>query len=93
MPTPNIKANDLEILWVEPGIDGSNPDSDERVPTAQELAASSHLHQQNLERSQRVERPAGLRNRPTFTATVGSKGVIIPAGVTPYVPGHPALSP
>lgn len=85
MTNVNIKANDLEVLWV-----GPESDTDERVPTAQELAAANHLHQQNLERAQRIERPAGLQNRPTFSTT--GKSVVIPAGMAPFAPGHPSLS-
>lgn len=80
----DIKSTDLEVLWVEP-----QNDADARVPTAQELAASSHLHQQNLERASRLERPAGLLNRPTFTSS--AKSVVLPAGLAAYAPGHPSL--
>jgi hypothetical protein len=91
----NTKANDLEILWVDPGTPDPNltvnvtSEADKRVPSAAELRAANHLHQQNLARAQRLERPSGLRNRPQFG--VAGKGVVIPAGVLPYSPGHPAL--
>lgn len=87
MATVNRKANDLEILWVPP-----TDDTDERVPTAEELAASSHLAQQNLAAAQRGDRPAGLKNRPVF-ATSSGRGIVIPAGLSAYAPGHPALVP
>lgn len=93
MPDINVKPNDLEILWVEPGVDGTNPDADARAPTAQELAGTSHLSQQNLKKQIEIERPTGLRTRPNFTATTGSKGVILPAGLTPFVPGQPSFVP
>ncbi|MBD2019363.1 hypothetical protein H6F43_04090 [Leptolyngbya sp. FACHB-36] len=92
MPEINIKANDLEILWVEPGVDGGDPETDQRVPSAQELAAANHLHQSNLKTVQEIERPAGLRTRPAFDTT-GSKGIILPAGLAPYAPGHPSIAP
>jgi hypothetical protein len=87
MATVNRKANDLEILWIPP-VD----DSDERVPTAEELAANSHLGQQNLAAAQRVERPAGLKARPTFSSAAG-RGLVVPAGLSAHAPGHPALVP
>lgn len=92
MSNVNTTGNDLEILWVEPGADGSNPDTDYRVPTAQELAATSHLHQQNLQKAQADIRPAGIENRPAFGVAAG-RGVIIPSGLSPYAPGHPSLAP
>jgi hypothetical protein len=85
MTNVNIKPTDTEVLWVQPEATG------QRVPTAQELAASSHLHAQSLSRAQKIERPAGLRSRPDFTAA--SLGVTIGTGLYPFAPGHPALAP
>ena len=90
MVEANIKPNDLEIYWVEPGADGGDPEADERVPTAQELRASSRLHQQNLKKSIAVGRPPGVRNRPIFAAA-SNKGIVLPAGLLPHAPGHPSL--
>lgn len=86
MPDVNIKSTDTEILWVQPEQTG------QRVPTAQELAASSHLHIQNLSRAQAIERPAGLRNRPDFVSGA-NKAIVLPVGLYPYAPGHPVLAP
>jgi len=87
MADVNVKPNDLEIYWTEP-----QSVTDQRVPSAQELQAGSHLHQRNLRAAQALERPAGLLERPQFTAAP-SLGITLPTGLSPYAPGHPALSP
>ena len=81
----DIKPNDSEVLWVEP-----QNATDERVPTAQELRASSRLHTTNLSKVDGRGRPAGLMMRPDF-ACIG-KSVILPQGLMAHAPGHPALA-
>lgn len=84
MANVNVRANDLEILWVPP-----QTDTDSRVPTAEELAAGTRLSVEHLQASRRALRPAGILNRPTFTST--GKNVIIPTGLSFFSPNHPAL--
>jgi hypothetical protein len=80
-----INARDTEILWIPPASA-----TDERVPSAEELAGNSHLAQRNLKEAQRLERPSGVRNRPVFTAG-GGKTIVIPANLQIHAPGHPAV--
>jgi hypothetical protein len=80
-----IDLRDTEILWVPPANE-----NDERVPSAEELAGNSHLAQRNLKEAHRMERPAGVRNRPEFTAG-GGKTVVIPGDLQIHAPGHPAV--
>ncbi len=84
MAEANIVARDQQVRWIEP-----QTATDQRVPSAEELRASSNLHQSNLAASHRLERPAGLRNRPNFTGT--AKTVTIPANTLVHAPGHPAV--
>jgi hypothetical protein len=85
--TVDVKANDNQIVWIPP-----QSDTDARVPTAEELRVNSELAQRSLALSAGRERPAGLLNRPAFGAAVGSRGVILPAGLHAYAPGHPRLT-
>jgi hypothetical protein len=85
MAEANIKARDIEVLWVPPASA-----TDERVPSAEELAANSHLAHRNLREAHRLERPAGVRNRPEFTAG-GGKTIVIPADLQVHAPGHPSI--
>lgn len=80
-----INIRDVEIQWIPP----ANA-TDERVPSAEELAGNSHLAHRNLKEAHRLERPAGVRNRPDFTAG-GGKSIVIPADVQIHAPGHPAV--
>jgi len=77
MSIVNIKSNDLEVLWTQPS---SNIDA--RVPTAQELAASSRLTQKNIGGAIAPIHPSGLLTRPTFSvaASLGANdscGVVV----------------
>lgn len=67
------KGHDSRIRWIPP-----QSDTDARLPTAEEMDASYALTLDHIVRS-RSERPDGLVDRPIFTATTGSKGVVIPA--------------
>lgn len=80
----SVKARDQRIQWVP-----LQSADDERVPSAEELKASVDLNQKNLALSHALERPAGVRNRPDFTAS--AKSVTIPAGLQIHAPGHPAI--
>lgn len=85
MAEANIKARDVEIQWIPP-----SSATDERVPSAEELAANSHLAHRNLREAHRLERPAGVRNRPNFTVG-GGKTIVIPPNLQVHAPGHPAI--
>ena len=81
----NVKPNDLEILWLPP-----QSDTDERVPTADEMATGTRLGTQHVQTTRAALKPAGVLNRPTFTST--NKNVVIPAGLEFFSPAHPTLS-
>lgn len=81
----NRRSNDAEILWVPP-----QSDTDARVPTAEELAASARLTTQSLWRSREMVRPSGVLNRPNFTAS--GKNITIPGGLQVWAAKHPAIA-
>jgi hypothetical protein len=84
MPDPSIKANDLAVLHIPPA---SNVDA--RVPTAEELSANSQIMLRNLQRA--ASRPAGVRNRPSFTSPSGLS-VTLPGSTALHFPHHPGLT-
>ncbi len=76
-------ARDLAILWL-----GQQSDTDSRIPTAEELAATEDVMRGHVSATRR-SRPSGLLNRPTFTG--GSQTVTL-SSLSPWLHSHPGLT-
>lgn len=79
----NRNSRDLAILWR-----GQQSDTETRVPTAEELAATEDTLRGHLANTRRL-RPDGLLNRPTFGAV--GRQILIPE-LRLWTADHPALA-